>query len=75
MSTIFKIIGGGQRIRQNTELGLKINYQIVENSDWIEKAQCHGQDSFTNTMWSTSFDNLQSWANDWAGQQVELIKD
>ena len=54
MSTIFKIIGGGQRIRQNTELGLKINYQIVENSDWIEKAQCHGQDSFTNTMWSTS---------------------
>lgn len=75
MNTIYQIIGGGQRVRQNTELGQKTKYKIVENSDFVEKAQCDGNDSFTNTIWSTNFDNIQRWANDWAGEKVELIKD
>lgn len=74
MATIYQIIGGGQRVRQNAELGLKTKYQIIENSDWVEKTKTHGQDFFTNTMWSTNLSTLQRWANDWAGKKVELIQ-
>jgi hypothetical protein len=75
MSTIYQIIGGGQRVRQNVDLGLKTNYKVVEISDFVEKAKCHGQDSFTNMMWSTSFSNIQKWANDWAGETVTLVQE
>jgi len=73
-TTIYKIIGGGQRVRQNSDLGLDTTYEVVENSDYVEKAGCHGQDFFANTMWSTSLDNLQRWANEWAGKKVKLVK-
>ena len=73
MTTIFKIIGGGQRVLQNAQLGLPVEF-VVENSDWVEKARCHGQNRFTNVMWSTDFDTLKRWAKEWAGSEIELVE-
>lgn len=72
---IYQIIGGGQRVRQNIDLGLDTTYKVVENSDWVEKAKCNGQDSFTNVLWATDFETIQRWANDWAGKKVDLVKE
>jgi len=73
MEAIYKIIGGGQKVKQNVEFGIQTEY-IKEDSDWPEKAKCQGQDSYTNVMWHTDLDTLQKWANEWAGQEVELIE-
>lgn len=74
MTTIFKIIGGGQRVRQNVQLGQPTFYVKVENSDWVEKAQCSGQSNYTGVMWADDIETLKRWANEWAGQDVELIE-
>ena len=74
MTTIFKIIGGGQKVRQNVQLGLPTEFIKVKNSDWVEKSKCNGQSNFTNVMWSDDLDSLQRWANEWAGSEVELIE-
>lgn len=70
--TIYLIIGGGQRVRQNVEQGSQTEYQKIENSDWPDKAQCEGQNHFTNALWATDFETVQRWANEWAGEDVEL---
>lgn len=36
METIYKIIGGGQKVKQNLEFGIQTEY-IKEESDWPEK--------------------------------------
>lgn len=72
MATIFKINGGGQRIRQNIQFGLPIEVITVENSDYPEKSKADGCDSYTNEIWATNLDWVQNWANDWAGKEVEL---
>lgn len=74
MKTIYKIIGGGQKVRENAENGISTEYVKVENSDFVEKAQCEGQDHYTGIMWHTDLDTLQEWANGWAGCEVELIE-
>ena len=71
-STIYLIQGGGQRVRQNTQMGLKTTYQVKQNSDWPAKSQATGCDSFTHAMWSTDLESLQRWANEWAGEEIEL---
>lgn len=73
MKTIYKIIGGGQKIRQNAQYGVETEYIKCE-SDWPEKAQCAGQDHFTNVMWHEDLETLQEWANAWAGEEVKLIE-
>ena len=73
METIYKIIGGGQKVKQNLEFGIQTEY-IKEESDRPEKAKCAGQDNYTNVMWHTDLCKLQKWANDWAGQEVELVE-
>lgn len=73
MATIYKIVGGGQRIRQKTQgKNNIIQVEIHENSDYPEKCQCSGQDSYTQEMWSTDLETLQRWANDWAGKEIKL---
>lgn len=74
MSKIYVINGGGQKIRQNVEMGIATAYHVNENSNWPEVSKVSGCDSFTNTMWSEDLETLQRWANDWAGQEVELIE-
>ncbi len=41
MEAIYKIIGGGQKVKQNVEFGIQTEY-IKEDSDWPEKAKCQG---------------------------------
>jgi hypothetical protein len=72
METIYFIIGGGQRVRQNVDLGQPTEIIKEENSDFVEKCKCHGADSFTNVMWSTDIDSVKRWARDWAGKEVEF---
>ncbi len=74
METIFKIIGGGQKVQQNVQHGLSTEFERVDQSDWTEKSLSSGSNSFTNVMWSTDLNNLQSWANEWAGQEAELVE-
>lgn len=74
MATIYVIKGGGQKIRQNVQMGIENEYHVNHNSDWPENAKCSGADSFTNAMWAEDFETIQRWANDWAGEEVELIE-
>ncbi|WP_455668475.1 hypothetical protein [Phocaeicola sp.] len=74
MTTIYKIMGGGQKVQRNTQAGLPTQYIKVENSDWVEKCGCSGQDFAANTMWSTELEDLQRWANEWAGCEVTLVE-
>lgn len=73
MKTIFKIIGGGQKIRQNIQIEIHTEVIKIENSDYVEKSKAHGCDSFTHIMWATDIETLQRWANEWAGEDVKLI--
>lgn len=75
MATIYKIMGGGQKVQRNVQAGLPTKYVKVENSDWVERCGCTGQDLATDIMWSTDLENLQRWANEWAGCEVELVAD
>ena len=74
MATIYKITGGGQRVQQNVQMGLDTEYKKVENSDWVEKCGCDGQDFATTIMWCTNLETLQRWANTWAGCKVRLVE-
>lgn len=74
MATIYKIIGGGQKVLQNVQAGVPTEYVKVENSDWTGKQDRNGQDSSTNIMWCTDLEILQRWADDWAGCEVELVE-
>lgn len=75
MATIYKIMGGGQKVQRNTQAGLPAKYIKVENSDWVETCGCTGQDFATNYMWSIDLEDLQRWANEWAGCEVELVEE
>jgi len=74
MATIYVIKGGGQKIRQNIQMDIATEYHVNQNSNWPNIAKASGSDSFTNVIWSTDLKTLQKWANDWAGEVVELIK-
>lgn len=74
MATIYKITGGGQRVQQNAQMGLDTEYIKVENSDWVEKCGCDGQDFATNIIWCTNLETLQRWADVWAGCEVRLVE-
>lgn len=67
---IFVIKGGGQYVRQQYESGQTVFYELIE-ADWPEKAKCTGQNHYT-TIWSTDFESLQKWADEWAGAPVKL---
>lgn len=75
MATIYKIMGGGQKVQRNVRAGLPTKYIKVENSDWVETCGCNGQDFATNAMWCTDLEYLQRWANEWAGCEVELVEE
>lgn len=69
--TIYKIIGGGQRVQQN--LDCKLQTEIVtELSDWEDTCECCGQNHFTHVMWANDLDTLKKWANEWAGRDVSF---
>lgn len=72
MHTIYKIIGGGQTVRQNSQLGKSIEVVKVENSNLVSLAQCHGQNNFTCDLWSTDLSDVKKWANEWANKKVRL---
>jgi hypothetical protein len=74
METIYKIVGGGQRVQQCVQYNQPVVYEVIKNSDWPEKCQCAGQNQYTNTIWSTDLETLQAWASEWAGEKVELIE-
>lgn len=74
MATIYKIIGGGQKVQQDVQMGLDTGYIKVTNSDWVEKTGCHGQDFSTDIMWSDDLEYLQRWADAWAGCEVKLVE-
>ncbi|WP_291866619.1 hypothetical protein [Maribacter sp.] len=73
MQDIYVIKGGGQRVARNVESGIEVEYEVIKNSDYVEKSKASGVDSFTGQMWSADLETLQSWANQWAGEEVELI--
>jgi hypothetical protein len=75
MTTIYIIRGGGQKIRQNIQIGLPTTYSVDNNSDWVEKAKCNSSDSYTNAIWADDFETIQRLANDWAGEEIELIEE
>lgn len=74
MTTIYKILGGGQKVQENAQSGIPTGYIRVENSDWVEKCGCCGQDFFAGTMWTTDLETLQRWADDWAGCETDLVE-
>ncbi|MCE8858276.1 hypothetical protein [Phocaeicola dorei] len=74
MATIYKIPGGGQKVQSNIQKGADTEYVRVENSDWVEKYGCNGQDFYGNTMWSDDLETLQRWADVWAGCKVRLVE-
>jgi hypothetical protein len=71
---VYSILGGGQRVRQDVDYNLRTMYRI-EECDLPEKNGIWGQDFFTNKMWSYSLDNLQRWANEWAGKKIKLYQE
>ena len=75
MTTIFKIIGGGQKVRSNVQVGRKTYYEKAEGSDWVENTKAQGSNPYADTMWSTDLDTLNEWANKWAGEEIELFED
>lgn len=76
MSTIYKIIGGGgQRVLQNVQNGVPTKYQVIHDSDYIEKCGCNGQNFATSYIWSDDLERLQAWCDEWAGCPVELVED
>ncbi|MGR4860076.1 hypothetical protein ABLT32_13710 [Bacteroides pyogenes] len=72
--TIYVIRGGGQRVQQDARYNLPVEYEVINDSDWVEECGCVGQDHYANTMWSTEFEDIQKWSNEWAGKEVELIE-
>lgn len=74
MTTIYKIPGGGQKVQSNVQNGVDTEYVRVENSDWVEKYSCNGQDFYGNTMWSNDLETLQRWVDVWAGCKVRLVE-
>jgi hypothetical protein len=74
MNTIYLIKGGGQRVRQNRDLGIPTHYEVVEDSDRCDLALCIGQNFFANDMWSEDLEDIQRWANEWAGEEVILTR-
>lgn len=71
-TTIYVIVGGGQKIRENIHYSQPIKYQTVEDSDWPVLAKCHGVDTYAGDMWSTDLETLQRWANEWAGKKIKI---
>lgn len=75
MRTIYRIKGnGGQHVQRCAERNQSVFYEVIENSNLVEVNGCEGRDSFTNEMWSVDLDDLQRWANQWAGKKVRLIE-
>lgn len=75
MSRIFIFKGGGQKAQQNAEFGYDFVYEIDDNSDYVEQSGVSGQSSYTNTIWHEDFETFKSYIEEWAGQQVELIRE
>jgi len=71
---IYKITKGGQGIREASQYGRGVNYTIDYNSDWPEQSRADGYNTYTNTIWSTSLEDLQRWADEWAGKHIELTE-
>lgn len=65
-TTIFKIIGGGQRVRQNIQSKQPIIIVRIENSDWPEKAGVVSCDSYTQAIWATDEKTVRRLAKAWA---------
>ncbi len=65
-TTIFKIVGGGQKIRQNIENKLPTIIEKVEDSDWPEKAGVVGVDAYANCLWATTEASVRKMAHGWA---------
>lgn len=59
---IYQIQGGGQKIIQNEDCGIKTVF--IEKVEVIEEFT--DVDSFTNTMYSSSIETLIRWAYDWS---------
>lgn len=66
-NAIIYVTISGQNIRQENDKGNNIiPFWTFKNSNIVEKCKCHGQDSFTEYIWSTDFISLSRWANDWS---------
>lgn len=74
MATIYKITGGGQKVRENVQAGIPTGYVRDDHSDRVEKSGCEGQDFSTGVMWATDLETLQRWADGWAGCEVRLVE-
>lgn len=66
MTTIFKIQGGGQRVRQNVQSKRQVVIERIENSDWPEKAGVVSYDSYTQSIWATDEKTVRRLASEWA---------
>ena len=57
---------GGRSIRQNQDIGNNLVVVEERQTDFVEKARCHGADSFTNDIWSSDMKDITKWAKQWA---------
>lgn len=71
-STTYHIIGGGQRVQQNQNLGN--NKVVIEKREttYVADARADGGDSYTNEIWG-SLDFVKSCARGWA-QKPKALK-
>jgi hypothetical protein len=64
---VYMVSGGGQKIRQNEDYG---NSTVIilkdSNCDWVKKAKCNGQNSFTNYLWADDLEMVKKWAMEWS---------
>lgn len=74
MEIIYKIIGGGQQVKQNVEYNKETYYEVCENSNYPQKSKAGGQNNYTNVMWNVDFERLQHWANEWGKKEIKLLK-
>lgn len=63
---IFRIVGGGQRVRQNIQNKQPTIIERVEGSDWPEKSGVAGCDAYANDIWHTDESRVKAFARGWA---------
>ena len=64
MTTIYKIIGGFQAVRQAAQAGHTVKIESVD-SDWPEKTGCSGVHAYTHVAWDTNLQDLKKEAREW----------
>lgn len=73
VTTIFRVIGGGQAVRQAADSNIAVKIEKIENCDWQVKSQAHGVDSYTS-IWGADLDDVKSTAKSWLSKGYGKVK-